>query len=294
MASSTIIPGDYSFKTSSLEIYYTVTHWPVRPLSREPLIIHPAGWGVYIDLYKVALKPLESDLQLIYLEPRGTSRSSFPDDSGTISPRHHADDLEALRNHLGLNKINVLGHSLGSASALAYAILYPEHVAKVILVAPYLLGHKPSQVRSQVVAASGKVWESNPPKTDEDFRSFLIQTLPYGFLSDTQTYQPVVAELLNSLPPPKLETYLAWRDTNARDEWKQGTDLDKISASATVFIVDGKDDLVCDVEMADTIREGVKGSQLILLERCGHFPWVESSLKFFDAVRGLLRDGKIE
>ena len=43
------------------------------------------------------------------------------------------DDIEALRNHLGVEKFILFGGSWGSTLALAYAIAYPEHVESLIL-----------------------------------------------------------------------------------------------------------------------------------------------------------------
>ena len=42
-------------------------------------------------------------------------------------------DIEALRQHLGINKFILFGGSWGSTLALAYAIAYPEHVQSLIL-----------------------------------------------------------------------------------------------------------------------------------------------------------------
>ena len=42
-------------------------------------------------------------------------------------------DIEALRQHLGINKFILFGGSWGSTLALAYAIAYPEHVESLIL-----------------------------------------------------------------------------------------------------------------------------------------------------------------
>lgn len=45
------------------------------------------------------------------------------------------EDLEALRNYLGLGKGIVLGHSYGGMVAQKYAIRYPDSVAALLLIA---------------------------------------------------------------------------------------------------------------------------------------------------------------
>jgi pimeloyl-ACP methyl ester carboxylesterase len=50
------------------------------------------------------------------------------------STRDHADDLEAVRQALGLGKVGLYGVSYGTKLALAYALAYPSHVDRIALV----------------------------------------------------------------------------------------------------------------------------------------------------------------
>jgi proline iminopeptidase len=84
-------------------------------------------------LEHLGLQPLESTLQLIYLDQRGSGRSAS-------SPRHNyalarqVQDLEELRQRLGLRQWVLLAHSFGGVIAAAYAQRYPEHVQALVLV----------------------------------------------------------------------------------------------------------------------------------------------------------------
>ena len=44
--------------------------------------------------------------------------------------------MEALRQHLGLDRIRLFGHSAGGTLAILYATRYPQHVKELVLVAP--------------------------------------------------------------------------------------------------------------------------------------------------------------
>lgn len=97
------------------------------------LVVHGGpGAGSY-GLEHLGLKPLESSLQLIYLDQRGSGRSAS-------APRHdyrlarQVQDLEELRQRLGLPRWVLLAHSFGGVIATAYATRYPEHVQALILV----------------------------------------------------------------------------------------------------------------------------------------------------------------
>ncbi|RZK45789.1 MAG: alpha/beta hydrolase [Hymenobacter sp.] len=97
------------------------------------VVVHGGpGAGSY-GLEHLGLQPLESSLQLIYLDQRGSGRSAS-------SPRRayglarQVQDLEELRQRLGLRQWVLLAHSFGGVIATAYAQRYPEHVQGLVLV----------------------------------------------------------------------------------------------------------------------------------------------------------------
>ncbi|GGG47626.1 hypothetical protein GCM10011378_24770 [Hymenobacter glacieicola] len=90
------------------------------------------GAGSY-SFEKLGGNRLESDLRMIYFDQRGSGRSAS-------SPRKNysmarmVQDLEELRQHLGLEKWVVLAHSFGGTIATAYATQYPQRVQALVLV----------------------------------------------------------------------------------------------------------------------------------------------------------------
>lgn len=45
-------------------------------------------------------------------------------------------DIEAVRKHFNINKINFLGHSKGALLAGNYAVTYPQHIKSLMLINP--------------------------------------------------------------------------------------------------------------------------------------------------------------
>jgi pimeloyl-ACP methyl ester carboxylesterase len=79
---------------------------------------------------------LSEDLRLILLDHRGTGQSATPADPDSYRCDRLVDDVEALREHLGLARMNLLAHSAGTNLAMLYAARYPEHIGKLVLVTP--------------------------------------------------------------------------------------------------------------------------------------------------------------
>ncbi|MEZ0064739.1 pimeloyl-ACP methyl ester carboxylesterase [Streptacidiphilus sp. MAP12-20] len=69
----------------------------------------------------------------VLLDLRGTGESEAPADPSSYRADRQVDDVEALRVHLGLERIDVLAHSAGGDLALLYAGRYPERVRSLVL-----------------------------------------------------------------------------------------------------------------------------------------------------------------
>lgn len=79
--------------------------------------------------FKPWLTPLSEHYQIVYLDQRSNGQSERVDPS-TCTFDQLADDIEALRLYLGLEKIIVLGHSFGGMIAQVFAVKYPNSVEK--------------------------------------------------------------------------------------------------------------------------------------------------------------------
>lgn len=77
--------------------------------------------------------PLRDTAQLVYVDHRGCGRSPAGNpDEYTLD--NNIDDLDALREHLGHERLAVLGSSYGGMVALGYALRYPQRVSQLVLV----------------------------------------------------------------------------------------------------------------------------------------------------------------
>ncbi|MGW1764117.1 alpha/beta fold hydrolase [Streptomyces sp. NPDC002073] len=101
----------------------------------SPVICLPGG-PMQDSRYLGQLGGLTAHRQLIMLDPRGTGRSEVPADTASYRCDRLVDDVEALRTHLGLDRIDVLAHSAGTNLAVLYAARHPERVGRLALITP--------------------------------------------------------------------------------------------------------------------------------------------------------------
>ena len=91
--------------------------------------------GLGFDHYALHpwLDPFGEQMHLIYYDYRGNGRSGRPP-LETLTYEPFCSDADAVREHLGFEKIAVLGYTFGGGVALEYALRYPEHLSHLILV----------------------------------------------------------------------------------------------------------------------------------------------------------------
>lgn len=120
------------------EIYFDVDGAGLVPdgdkmVERPTLFLLHGGPGGDHSSFKASSAALRDVAQLIYVDHRGCGRSSLGDPAEYTLDNNIAD-LDALRDHLGLERISVLGSSYGGMVALGYALRYPERLANLVLV----------------------------------------------------------------------------------------------------------------------------------------------------------------
>ena len=125
-------------KIRDTEIYFDIvgsglvvdgSRWRSQPVA---FIIHGGPGGDH-TLDKPTFFPLSYKMQLVYFDHRGQGRSARGAKE-TYTLDNNVEDMEALRQYLGLDKIIVLGSSYGGMVALSYAIRYPQNVSHLIVI----------------------------------------------------------------------------------------------------------------------------------------------------------------
>ncbi len=101
----------------------------------DPLICVPGG-PMRASAYLGDLGGLSAHRSLVLLDLRGTGESAVPADPTSYRCDRLVDDIEALRAHLGRDRIDLLGHSAGAAIAVLYTARYPDRIDRLVLVTP--------------------------------------------------------------------------------------------------------------------------------------------------------------
>jgi pimeloyl-ACP methyl ester carboxylesterase len=115
--------GNYA-KVNGLNTYYEI-HGTGQPL----VVLH--GAYMTIDLMGAVVPALAETRQVLAVELQGHGRT--PDVDRPLSYEQMADDVAALIGHLGIEKADVFGYSMGGGVAFQVSIRHPEVVRKLVV-----------------------------------------------------------------------------------------------------------------------------------------------------------------
>lgn len=105
-----------------------------RVLGAGTAVVCLPGGPMQDSAYLGDLGGLSGRVQLILFDYRGTGESGTPADTSSYRCDHLVDDVEALREHLGLDRIDLLAHCAGANVAALYAARHPERIGKLVLI----------------------------------------------------------------------------------------------------------------------------------------------------------------
>ena len=250
-----------------------------------PLVVLHGGLGIDHVLYRRTLRPLASSHRLIHFDQRGNGRS-VPADLSTLSMERLADDAAALVDHLGLGRVDVLGHSYGGFVAQELALRHPDRVRSLVLVdtTPGQLGggevegeHGQGPVPPADVLA---IFEAPPPEDDDGFEAMLAAVLPAYFR------RPAGVDLPSLTEGCVYRVGAMARGFEVLGAWSSADRLDGISVPTLVLV--GRHDVVTAWPQSLRIGSRIPGAEVVIFEDSGHFPWLEEPDEFFALVTDFL------
>jgi esterase len=112
------------------QLYTRIYAPPIPPLSALPVVLLHGLMGFAANWGKV-WPELHTQRSVLVLDQRGHGRSPKP--ASGYSPSDYAQDLLALLDLQGWNKVHIVGHSMGGRVALRFASLYPTRVASLTM-----------------------------------------------------------------------------------------------------------------------------------------------------------------
>lgn len=260
--------------------------------SGPAMVIINGGPGMSSEGFAEMAQQLAPGYQTIIYDQRGTGQSTVePVDASTITIDLMVRDLEELRTHLLLEEWVVLGHSFGGILASYYATRHPEVIRGMVLSSSGgidldLLNYFADSLRAKLTPEEFQnlsYWNNRISQGDTSYNARLQRGLAMApaYLYHKE-HIPTVGERMTQ--GNMTINGLVWNDLqrigfDCSDELK--------SYNKPVLIIQGKQDII-SAATAGKAHAVLPNSEIIFLDKCGHYGWLDQPKRYYAAIRDYL------
>lgn len=257
----------------------------------DPVVCLPGG--PTDSRYLGDLGGLSTRRRLIVLDLRGTGRSAIPEDPSSYRCDRLVDDVEALREHLGLPWMDLLGHSAGTNIATQYAARYPKNVSKLALIGP--------STRAVGIAITGETRRDlaqlrrNEPWFPAAFAA--LEAITTGEGTDSEAITPffygrwdAVAQRHHAAGRPSNQEAVAlFAAVGAFGP--ESTRAALAAFEAPVLLLAGECDVNSPPQSAAEFAGLFPAATLVVQPGAGHYPWLDDADRFVATTATFLGRG---
>jgi proline iminopeptidase len=277
-------------RSTPVALYWAEYGDPAAP----PILLLHGGPGASHDYLLPQMLVLASDHRLVCYDQRGGGRSRADDDRVPLGWRDQVADVARVATELGVAPLNLVGYSWGGLLAMLYAIEAAAGRAgplpsslTLIDPAPVTRAYREEfehefarrQASPEIAALREELQRSGLRERDpEAYRQRTFELSVAGYFAD----------------PRRAHDLTPFRVTGRIQQsiWQSLGDYDILPALGTVhapaFVVHGRQDPIPLASSEGAAR--ALGTGCVVLEHCGHVPYVEQPDHLFPPLQGFLRE----
>ena len=263
-----------------------------NPIGQPALIIHGGPGGGCNPTMRQYFDP--NIYRIILFDQRGCGRSRPHASVENNTTWDLVNDIEIIRKNLGIEKFILFGGSWGAALSLIYAEQFPDHVAGMVLRGVFTMTKRelnwvytnqgaakflpvswrcfeeiiPISERSDLLSAYHKrLFGSSPAEQAKYSRAWTLwENSLASFRSLGNGYSPST-EYAKAFA--RIENHYFINNGFLNREGQVIEDLYLIEKIPTI-IVQGRYDMICPPETADTVHRALPNSKLVIVKNAGH------------------------
>jgi proline-specific peptidase len=226
----------------------------------------------------------------------GCGNSEVPADVSTHTVDLYVEEVDAVRKDLGLESIHILGHSWGGMLAMQYALTQPRGLRSLVL-------SNTGASMPQWMAEDAVLLEQLPEKVQQVLKKHeaagTMDSDEYK-LAGAEFYRrhaslrirprPECLDRMKGKPGEHVYQYMwgpeEWMISGTLADWDITDRLGEIHVPALVLV--GRHDHATPA-LAQTIHDGIRDSELFVLENSGHHAHLEETALYLQRVDDFLR-----
>lgn len=262
-----------------------------------PMLTLHGGPGVGHD-YLEPLEALSAERPVVFYDQLGCGKSDIPDDTSLWTIERFADEVDAVRNALGLERVHLYGHSWGGFLALEYMSREPEGVISLTLAstaasarsfaeaARGLLPGLPDDVRATIERCEAE-GTTDSPEYEAASLTFITKHVYRG----EQPWPDFILRTLANMQASPVYGIMwgpsEFNVTGILKAWDRTATLSKIETPT--LITCGRHDEATP-ELAEGLGRAISGSKVVIFENSAHMAHIEEAERFATVLRDFLKE----
>jgi proline iminopeptidase len=259
----------------------------------EPVIVVHGGPGMDHSYLRPGMDELARTHRVVFYDQRGSGRTEGEVSRATVNLDAFLADISAIADSLRLGRFTLLGHSFGGLLAIQYATRHPERLRALVLMNTVEPG------RRYVIPMNDIALRKRTAQDSIDLHALMRS--PGLQRRDTAAVNALLRLSFRTLFADRALASRLRIELDPRTTANMGPVAANLVGSMGTFdfwplaariatptlIIQGVEDAM-PVQMVRELQKTIAGSELVLVEGAGHFPFIEKPGPTFEAIRRFL------
>ena len=246
----------------------------------NPLLLIHGLTGNKTTMYPIR-DMFKDDYRVITIDTRGHGESTRPEQY-TIDD--HADDIHEIIKELNLEKVDILGYSMGSYIALRAAEARSDNINHLVLVCT-----KPNGKTSSVARLLKEANLDITQVTQEEMLQVIMKaSLAPDSLEKVLNGELNIDKFINGDESQELSEEEKAAEDASLANFDNSKDYGNVSCKT--LVIGGEYDGINPPELGREVADGIKDAQFELIENAGHLAAVEQTEKFQSIIKNFLNN----
>jgi proline iminopeptidase len=270
--------GSFTADLDGVEIHYEVHG------SGPVVMTVPNSWGLSLGGLRGLYRPLEERYTFVYFDPRGMGASGPVRETSDMGLAAVREDFDALRRHLGLERVNAIGWSNGATNLIQLALERPQTLSSAIFLHTgasftaedaQVLAERAGDAFGRWMEFERRIEQAGLPAEEEnrELESFILGFFPL-MCADPEACAGQLAEVYSGVEFSFAHMRYSSEDAPSFDFREQLAGIPVRS-----LVIAGEHDMMPPEKCAE-LADGLQDARLVVFDESGHFAPIEEPEKF--------------
>ncbi len=278
--------------------WYRVAGELAGPSGKLPLLVLHGGPGFPHDYLEDLASLADDGRPVVFYDQIGCGKSDHPDDDALWTMATFVEEVAAVRDALGLERVHLLGHSWGGWLALEYALDRPSGLASLVLASSGAslpaFATETRRLKESLPADVQEVIDRHEAEGTTDDDAYTEATMAYYTQWVCRLDLPWPEHLMRSFNNLNEEIYGTmqgpeWNVTGKLKDWDVSARLGELDLP--VLVTSGRYDEVTPA-LVQPLVDGIRDAESVVFEKSAHFAMAEEPDRYREVLDSFL--GQVE